>query len=146
MLQNVDLETVCWLVVKVREFEVEDALPETGEDDDTVSPDSVSPDEMDIETGYLQSVREDPLYADCKRVIEDLNEDAQIELTALAWLGRGDDDGITAWNEAQRRAAERHIEATTADYLLGMPLLADHLEAGLEEIGQSCEGTEAFSV
>jgi len=147
MLQNVDLETVCWLVVKVREFEIEDSLPETGADDDTVTPDPTAPEEeVEVGTSYRQRVREDPLYADCKRVIDNLNEDAQIELTALAWLGRGDYDGITEWSEAKRRAGERHLETPTADYLLGMPLLADHLEEGLSGLGQSCEGTEAFSV
>jgi hypothetical protein len=142
---DMDLETVCWLIVKVREFEVEDALPaDAADDDETLSPDQ--PSEQDqILDAYLQRVREDPLYEDAKRVIDELNEDAQIELVALVWMGRGDFSGPAEWPEALRAARERH-NAYTADYLLGNPLMADYLEEGLSQLGLSCEGTEAWSV
>ena len=65
--------------------------------------------------------------------VERLNEDEQAELVALFWIGRGSfepDD----WEEAVDTA---RAEATTptADYLLGSPHFADHLEAGAEAMG-----------
>jgi hypothetical protein len=49
------------------------------------------------------------------------------------WVGRGDYDPSEweeAVNEARRRGNRR-----TAKYLLGMPMLGDWLEQGLEAIG-----------
>jgi hypothetical protein len=71
--------------------------------------------------------------AELRAFIERLNEDEQAELVALFWIGRGSfepDD----WEEAVDTA---RTEATTptADYLLGSPHFADHLEAGAEEMG-----------
>lgn len=142
---DMDLETVCWLIVKVREFEVEDAMPTGGGDDDTVTPDPPAEAE-EIETVYLQSVREDPLYAEAKRVIDELNEDAQIELVALLWVGRGDYSAPEEWQDAQDEARSRHAERNTAEYLLGNPLVADYLEEGLSQLGLTCEGTDAWSM
>jgi hypothetical protein len=48
-----------------------------------------------------------------------LNEDEQAHLVAIAWVGRG--------------AFEAAVP--TADYLMGMPHLAENLEAGLEALG-----------
>jgi hypothetical protein len=57
-----------------------------------------------------------------------LNEDEQAELVALFWIGRGSFEAED-WDEA---VATARAEATTptADYLLGSPHFADHLEAG----------------
>jgi hypothetical protein len=142
---NMDIETVCWLIVKIREFEVEESLPVAPEDDDrTVSPDLDVSDE-ELTPDYLTRLREDPLFTDAKRVIDDLNVDAQTELVALAWVGRGDFTAPAEWQDALQAARDRHNEHT-AEYLLGMPLAADYLEDGLEQLGMSCEGTEAWSV
>ncbi|MBF9029605.1 DUF3775 domain-containing protein [Rhodobacterales bacterium HKCCE3408] len=68
-----------------------------------------------------------------RTVIEDLNEDEQAELVAIMWIGRGSFEADD-FDEAIRTAKS---EATipTADYLLGTPHLADHLEAGIEALG-----------
>ncbi|WP_296426138.1 DUF3775 domain-containing protein [Yoonia sp.] len=65
--------------------------------------------------------------------IDALNEDEQAELIAIFWIGRGSFDAED-WDEALTTAKE---EATTptADYLLGSPHFADHLEAGMEALG-----------
>jgi hypothetical protein len=66
-----------------------------------------------------------------------LSEDEQIDLVALAWLGRGDgakDD----WTEIRNSALEAHNERT-ASYLLGTPLIADCLEEAMPMFDQSCE-------
>lgn len=67
-----------------------------------------------------------------RELIEDLNVDEASELVAIIWIGRGDfdaEDFIQATAEARDRAV-----GSTAEYLLGMPLLADHLEAGLDAL------------
>jgi hypothetical protein len=140
---DTDLETICWLIVKVREFEVEDAMPaDAGDDDATVTPDS----EEALEAADERRAQEDPIYAEAKRVIDELNEESQIELVALTWLGRGDYTGPDEWQEALDEAGNRHAEINTAEYLLGNPLLADYLEEGLSQLGLSCDGTDAFSM
>ncbi|MBK1698671.1 DUF3775 domain-containing protein [Rhodovibrio salinarum] len=143
---DTDLETICWLIVKVREFEVDDSMPtEAADDDSTLAPD---PQETDEELGESDEVRaqDDPIYAEAKRVIDELNEDAQIELVALTWLGRGDYTGPDEWQEAVDEATNRHAEINAAEYLLGNPHVADYLEEGLSQLGLSCEGTDAFSM
>src|ERR1035441_3350023 len=65
----------------------------------------------------------------------------QIDLVALTWLGRGDGD-IENWDELRAEAARAHNKRTAA-YLLGMPMLADHLEEALSKFGHSSEEVEA---
>jgi hypothetical protein len=68
-----------------------------------------------------------------RELIDDLNVDETAELVALVWVGRGDYDAAE-WADALAAARER-ANKRTAKYLLGMPLLADWLEEGLEAIG-----------
>jgi hypothetical protein len=72
--------------------------------------------------------------------IDRMNEDEQAELTALYWIGRGSFEADD-WDEA---VATAQAEATTptADYLLGSPHFADHLEAGAEAIGMNISDEE----
>ena len=71
--------------------------------------------------------------------IQGLTEEEQIELVALTWVGRGD-FGKQEWEEAlEEAAADRHNDRT-AQYLLGIPMLADYLEEGLDAFGLSCAG------
>lgn len=65
--------------------------------------------------------------------IDGLNADEKAHLTALAWVGRGAFEA-EAYGEA---VATAHAEATvpTDVYLMGMPHLAENLEAGLEAMG-----------
>jgi len=67
--------------------------------------------------------------------IDRLSEDEQAELVAIMWIGRDSFDA-DALDEAIATAMQ---EATTpcADYLLGSPHLADHLENGMDALGIS---------
>lgn len=72
--------------------------------------------------------------------IDGLNDDEKASLTAVAWIGRGafepedyDEAVATAMSEAT---------TPTADYLLGMPHLAENLESGLEALGIDVTGEE----
>jgi hypothetical protein len=49
------------------------------------------------------------------------------------WLGRGDYES-SEWSLAVSEAAARG-NRRTSDYLLGMPMLGDWLEEGLEKLG-----------
>lgn len=74
-------------------------------------------------------VAEEELHA----FIDGLNDDEKAHLTAIAWIGRGafePEDYETAVETA-------YTEATipTDQYLMGMPHLAENLEAGLEALG-----------
>ncbi|WP_299786086.1 DUF3775 domain-containing protein [uncultured Marivita sp.] len=72
--------------------------------------------------------------------IDRMNDEEKAELVTVMWIGRGAFDA-DEWNEAFETAMN---EATTptADYLLGTPHLADHLEAGLEALGISASDAE----
>ena len=73
-------------------------------------------------------------------MIRALNEDEQIDLVALAWLGRGDGD-VSDWQEIRAEAARAH-NRRTAQYLIGIPLLSDYLEEALTQFGHSVEEFE----
>ena len=71
--------------------------------------------------------------------IRALNEDEQVDLVALMWLGRGD-GGIEDWDELRASAMEARGEydnprRETTQYLLGEPMLGDLLADGLDEFG-----------
>ena len=85
----------------------------------------------------LEDHKDDPVYREITAFIGALTEDEQIDLVALAWLGRGDGT-IEDWPELRAQAASEH-NRRTAYYLLGLPLLPDYLEEGLSLFGESCE-------
>jgi hypothetical protein len=72
--------------------------------------------------------------------IKDLNEDEQIDLVALMWLGRGDGD-LDNWRDLRAEASRAHNNRT-ASYLIGTPMLADYLEEALSQFGKSFEDFE----
>jgi hypothetical protein len=88
----------------------------------------------------LEDHEDDPVLEELTSFIAAMSEDEQIDLVALAWLGRGDytaDD----WASVREEAARAHNDKT-ALYLLGTPLLSDYLEEGLGLLGYSCEPFE----
>ena len=72
--------------------------------------------------------------------IDALNDDEKASMTAVAWIGRGAFEP----EDYAEAVATAVAEATTptADYLLGMPHLAENLENGLEELGLDPAGEE----
>ena len=69
-----------------------------------------------------------------------LNDDEKAQLTAVAWVGRGAFEA----EDFDEAVATATSEATTptADYLMGMPHLAENLEAGLDALGVDVSGEE----
>ncbi len=80
--------------------------------------------------GLVEEEADDPSENELRQLIDDLNVDEAAELVAIAWLGRGDFD-VTDFDQAVSQARERSRNSTS-NYLLGMPMLADFLEAGLD--------------
>lgn len=129
---NIDLDKVRFVIEKARVF---DAAMETGDEDEELHASGAhTSDELLEDEDLEETEEEDPVYAELREMINDLNEDEQVELVALAWVGRGSygpDEWDTALEEAQRAHNKR-----TAEYLLGMPLLADYLAEGLAAFGE----------
>jgi hypothetical protein len=127
---TVSPETVCFLIVKAREFDVKDQVTEP-------DPGSNPADDHDVQV--LEDHPDDPAEEEIRSMIASLSVDEQTELVALAWLGRGDYDAKD-WAAAVAEAADR--TGKTADYLLGLPLLGDYLQEGLSMVGRTCEEFE----
>jgi hypothetical protein len=133
---SVSLDKVCFVIAKAREFETKD---EPNIPDEASNP---SDDRM-IEV-LEDRPNEDAVLHELRSIIGDMSEDEQIDLVALAWLGRGD-AGAEGWEELRSEAARAHNRRTAA-YLLAMPLLPTYLQDGLAELGLSCEEFEKDSL
>lgn len=69
-----------------------------------------------------------------------LNDDEKAQVTAVAWVGRGAFEA----EEFDQAVQTAIVGATvpTEDYLMGMPHLAENLEAGLEALDIDVTGEE----
>ncbi|PSJ58309.1 DUF3775 domain-containing protein [Pseudaminobacter soli (ex Li et al. 2025)] len=83
--------------------------------------------------GLAEEESENLTEEELRELIDDLNVDEAAELVALVWVGRGDYEA-SEWQEAVTEARRRGNNRT-AKYLLGLPMLGDWLEEGLEAIG-----------
>jgi hypothetical protein len=126
---SISREKICFFIAKAREFDVKDVS--SGQNAGSNAAD-------DAMLGVLEDNRDDPTYYELRTFINALNEDEQVDLVALVWLGRGDGT-IKEWRELREEAARLHNNRT-AQYLLGKPMLADHLEEALSQFGYSCDG------
>jgi hypothetical protein len=88
----------------------------------------------------LEAFSDDATRAELRGFIAELNEDEKASLVALAWIGRGS-FGPEELDEALDTARSERTNRTD-EYLLGMPMLADYLEEGLERLGYSIEDAE----
>jgi hypothetical protein len=116
---------------KAREFDVKDVCTD---------PDSGSNAADDGNLSVLEDHGDDPTRQELRIFINSLTEDEQVDLVALTWLGRGDGE-LTDWDDLREEAARLHNNRT-AQYLMGKPMLADHLEEGLAQFGFSGEDYE----
>jgi len=78
---------------------------------------------------------DDPVLQEFASTVDALEPDQQALLVALMWVGRGD-FGVDEWDEAVAEA-RAHWNGRTAEYLIGTPLAADYLTAGLEQFDES---------
>ena len=128
---SISAEKVAAIIAKARQFDVKDVVTD---------PDSGSNASDDAMLSVLEDHRDDPVRTELTAIIRGLNDDEQIDLVALAWLGRGDGE-LDDWDDIRAEAARAH-NRRTAQYLLGMPLLGDLLEEALAQFGHSTEEFE----
>lgn len=105
-----------------------------------VNPDEGSNASDDGERPVLEDQPGDLSEQELTAALANLNEDDQLDLVALMWVGRGD-YAVTEWHEARREAAairDRHIPR----YLMETPLLSDYLEEAMDALGYSLEDEE----
>ena len=127
-------DKVGFIIVKAREFDekVADSDPDEGSNPTD-----------DGNADILEDKAGDGTREELAGAINALNEDEQIELVALAWLGRGTYD-LSEWADALQVARDEHNKRT-AQYLLGLPMLGDYLEEGLAAFGISISDEDADS-
>jgi len=126
---GINPDKVCQIIVKARAFDAKEGISD---------PDSGSNAADDGMTDVLEDLPDD---VDATRLellefIRALDEDEQLNLVALAWVGRGTYE-ISEWREAMSVARNEHNKRT-AEYLLKLPLLGDYLEEGLAAFGENC--------
>ena len=126
---GINVDKVCHIIAKARQFDAKEGISD---------PDSGS---NATDDGMADVLEDLPVGQDATRLelvefIRALDEDEQINLVALAWIGRGTYE-ISEWQDALREARSEHGHRV-AEYLLGLPLLGDYLEEGLAAFGENC--------
>ena len=114
------------ILMKAREY---DAKVEQTDPDTSSSPTD------DNNVDVLESGPGDATRAELVSAIHDLNDDEQLDLIALIWVGRGDFT-IEEWAEALE-AARDIGRARTPRYVAEIPLVSDYLEDALSQFGHS---------
>jgi hypothetical protein len=128
---GIDPEKVCYLVTLARRFQVK------------VAPVEPNPGSNMADDGFreaLEDYADDAVVTEMRQLLAGLNVEEYRSVLALLWLGRGDYDK-EEWEEALSEAETLRSERGP-DYLIGTPLLSDHLEDGLNQIGYGCENPE----
>ena len=116
------------IIVKARQWEARNVAADASSGSNPTDDGVVS---------VLEDQPDDPVYDELMAFIAGLDEDEQVDLIALTWLGRGD-ASVEEWDDLRSEAARTRNERTAA-YLLGLPLLPEHLQEGLSQFGRSCE-------
>ena len=127
----ISTEKVAAILTIARRFDVKDVVTD---------PDSSSNASDDAMLSVLEDHSDDLARTELVAMIRALNEDEQVDLVALTWLGRGD-GGLDDWEDLRAEAARAH-NRRTAEYLSGIPLLSDYLEEALTQLGHSPEEFE----
>jgi hypothetical protein len=120
-------EKVCDFILRIREFQVKEIIDE---------PDTASNAIDDGMRAVLEDAPNDAVETELHEFVRGLNVDEQLDLTTLAWLGRGD-GSIEEWASLRAEAARSQTAPQIASYLTSTPMLADYLEEGLSQFGQS---------
>jgi hypothetical protein len=124
---SISSEQVCYLIVKMREFDVQDI--------DTDPDDSSNPSD-DRMISVLEDHADNPVVQEIRAHVDALADEEKADLVALLQLGRGDRemDECQALHDESMREYSDHA----AGYLLGQPQASDYLEEGLSQFGFSC--------
>lgn len=125
-------DKVCHIILKARAFDAKEGVVIPDEGSDMFDEDARQ---------VLEDFADDATYDELVAFIQGLDEDEQINLVALTWLGR-ETYSVEEWADAVREARDAHNDHT-AEYLVGIPLLGDYLENGLAALNESCADFDA---
>jgi len=126
-------DTVFYIIMKAREFDVKVEPEGLDKESDSVDDDCIV---------ILEDYADDPTEDELHEALAGLNADQLHELVALMWLGRGT-YSKAEWEDARKEAFQADPTAKSSpEYLMGTPLLSDYLEEGLSEMGVSIEEFE----
>lgn len=124
---TISMDMLCRIVLRAREYEAQ--VPTTDPDDSSSGIDD------DMRT-VLEDSENTSVEEELSSAIEDLNEDEQAELIALALVGRGSYEP-GEWTEALSAASDEVSDVTR--FLMELPMLSAYLEAGLAAFDLSCD-------
>jgi hypothetical protein len=123
---GINPEKVRQVILEARIFDAKEEVSD---------PDSGSNASDDGMADVLEDLADDATYKELTEYIRSLDEEEQVNLVALAWLGRGT-YALEEWDEALAEARHAH-NTRTAEYLTSLPKLGDYLEEGLTAVEQS---------
>jgi hypothetical protein len=124
---SISSEKVCFLIVKAREFDVQDVDTELEEGANAID---------DKMIDVLEESGDNPVAQEIRVFIAELGEDEKADLIGLLRIGRGDGP-MEDW-DALREEGFSEQEGRIGAYLMSEPLLSDYLEEGLSQFGISC--------
>lgn len=130
---SLDPATVRLFIDKAKAVSADLDMENLDESGDTVEFDVERLEDSHQHDGLAEEESDDLTGEELRSLIDDLNMDEAAALVAIAWVGRGDFEA-SDFNQAVKDARER-AEGATSGYLMGMPLLAEHLESGLDALG-----------
>ena len=150
-LLEISPEKVAYVILRAREVDLEpvardeDSEPELGVPDAEASQEDLP---GGADAGAIQPAAGDfqeGLPADAARkeleeLLDKLNGNEQASLIALAWIGQGT-YAPGELDEAMAAAKAIHWSHAST-YLLSLPLLLDHLEDALDQLGLSAGGAD----
>ena len=85
---EIALSKVCFIILKGREFEAKEEASENGSGSNPVD---------DAELEVLEDRDDDPVVEEITSLIDELTVDEQVDLVALNWLGREEDNSAADW-------------------------------------------------
>ena len=129
---GIAVEKVCDLIAHVRAYDAK--VAEIDPDEPPEATDDELSDEIE---GGIETFRGDPGRDELMDFINALNEEEQVTLVALTWIGRG--DFVASEMEDALQAARDARSDHTDTYLLGIPLLGDYLDEALAALGYDCD-------
>lgn len=120
---TINSEKVARIIEQARIFDAKEEVSDPGSGSNSADDGMVD---------ILEDLPDDATQDELLECIRGLDEDEQVDLVALAWLGRGTYD-VSEWREALAEARRAHNNRT-AEYLTSLPKLGDYLEEGLTAI------------
>ncbi len=128
MRLHIPLDTLCSLIDLAREFQAKESV---------VFPEVSSSPSDDWALQILADHSDDYNVAEFSNIVTEMSERQRSELVALMWVGRGD-YSIEEWEQAVDDALG-DFSIRAAAYVLGHPMVSDHLEEGMIAFDLSCE-------